>query len=93
MILLMLLSRAQKRVAPTIRIFPKLNCKNELDDDDDKNCIFVVRVRIPTRTSISAKISRLINFSLKNTIAKRIENKISLSINIDESDADVFERP
>jgi hypothetical protein len=30
---------------------------------------------------------------LKNTIAKRIENKISLLINIDESDADVFERP
>lgn len=86
----MLLSRAQKRVAPTIRIFPILICRKEFDDDDDKNCIFVVRIRIPAKTSISAKISRRINFSLKNTIAKRIENKISPLINIDESDAEVL---
>ena len=45
-------------------------------EEDDKNCIFVARIRIPTNTSISAAISGLINFSLKNTIAKRIENKI-----------------
>lgn len=75
MILLMLLSRAQKRVAPTISIFPKLNCNKEFDND--KNCIFVVRITMPTKTSISEAISRRINFSLKNTIAKRIENKIS----------------
>ena len=88
----MLLSRAQKRIEPTISIFPILNERKEYEEDD-KNCIFVARIRIPTNTSISAAISRLINFSLKNTIAKRIENKISPLINIDESDAEVSERP
>ena len=89
--MLILLSRAQNKVEPTIRILPILNSTKEFDDD--KNCIFVVRITIPTKTSISAIISRRINISLKNTIAKRIENKTSPLISIEESDAEVFERP
>ena len=53
----MLLSRAQKRIEPTISIFPILNERKEYEEDD-KNCIFVARIRIPTNTSISAAISR-----------------------------------
>jgi hypothetical protein len=87
-ILLMLLSRAQKSVEPTIRIFPIFNSKKEFE-----NCIFVVRITIPNKTSITAIISRFINFSLKKIIAKRIENKTSPFTNIEESDAEVFERP
>src|SRR5687767_4099829 len=89
-ILLMLLSRAQKSVEPTTSIFPILNSIKEFDD---KNSTFVVRITIPTKTSISATISLRINFSLKNTIAKRIEKNTSPLISIDESDAEVFERP
>lgn len=93
-ILLILLSRAQNKVEPTIRIFPMFNSRKEFDTDDDENCcIFVVRITIPIKTNISATISRLINFSLKNIIAKRIENKTSPLINIEESDAELFERP
>jgi hypothetical protein len=84
----MLLSRAQKSVEPTIRIFPIFNSKKEFE-----NCIFVVRITIPNKTSITAIISRFINFSLKKIIAKRIENKTSPFTNIEESDAEVFERP
>ena len=87
-ILLMLLSSAQKSVEPTIIIFPIFNSKKEFEV-----CIFVVRITIPAKTSSIDIISRLINFSLKNIIAKRIENKTSPLINIEESDADVFERP
>jgi hypothetical protein len=88
-ILLILLSRAQKSVEPIIRILPILNSTKEFDE----NYIFVVRITMPTKTSIIATISRWINFSLKNTIAKRIENKTSPLISIEESDAEVFERP
>ena len=90
-ILLMLLSRARKSVDPTIRILSMFNSTKEFDDDE--NCIFVVRITIPTKTSVIARISCWINFSLKNTIAKRIKNKTSPLISVEESDAEVFERP
>lgn len=48
---------------------------------------------MPAKTSIIGKISRFINFSLKNIVAKRIENKISPLINIEESEAELCERP
>jgi hypothetical protein len=66
---------------------------NSTKEFDDKNCIFVVKITIPAKTSISATISLQINFSLKNTIAKRIEYNTSPLISIDESDAEVLERP
>lgn len=93
-ILLILLSRAQNKVEPTMRMFPIFNSRKEFDIvDDDRNYIFEVRITIPTKTSSIASISRWINFSLKNTTAKRIENKTSPLISIDESEAELFERP
>lgn len=87
-ILLILLSRAQNTVEPTISIFPIFNSKEEFE-----NCRLVVRMIMPAKTSIIGKISRFINFSLKNIVAKRIENKISPLINIEESEAELCERP
>ena len=87
-ILLKLLSRPQNKVDPTIRIFPIFNSKAKLEI-----CIFVVRITIPIKTSIIARISRFTIFSLKKIRAKRIENKTSPFTNIEESDAEVLERP